>query len=810
VLAIGIAATTSMFSIVSAVLLQAEPWPDAERLVRVFGVRPQERANRALADTWNRGGISWAAWRDLQAHPAFADVAVWVPNQQIVGDEQPELVGSFFASSSLPRILNVGPLHGRFFNADEDEADSGAVILSHRLWLRMFGGDPDAVGRMTTITLPGAVTTGTARRRIVGILPAEFVFPGAEPDVLLPIGYHKYNGSFGNPFLYAIARISPAVSISAAADAAEPLVRRDGPPDRFTSRIVTLRRDRVGLGDQSLWLMLGGAGLLLLVACANVSGLLLSDARSRQHESAVRLSLGGSRLTILRQLMSEHAVLAVAAAGGGVLLAKWTVPVLVALAPAGLVGDQQIELDARIAGWSMLAAFITTMAAGLLPAIAASRSTPNEALKRGAREVTRATRWRHRLVVTAQFSLALVLLIGAGLFAETLLRLANARLGFEPESSAVFAVTRARSEPTVLTAEQREARRQLAQQDLRRLTEELVVQHWVQRQSLLDAIDALPDVRLVAAADAVPFTSTPPRNFRVYADGQTPEDAILVSQYQISTGYFEAMGIAVREGRTHDHSVSPLGTRLPPSGVPAPMPLVISETVAARLLGNKRIGQLLRANEKVSYEVIGVVGDVRQRGVLDDEAAAVYLPFGNPDHVRQLVVRTFGQAAAAIPTIRSTIERHSPPMFVTSAAPLRQLVDASIVVERSRARLSGVYGLTALLLAAVGLYGLAARMVAERRREIGIRVALGAGRSDIRRLVMTDAWIIVGVGLLVGLPTGVALARVAQSALHGVAPAAPRVFAIASLTLVVAAIVATMVPAIRANRVDPATTLREE
>ena len=800
VLSLGIGATTAMFSIIDAVLLSEEPWPDADRLVRIYGVQPAQRANPAAATTWNRGGIAWASWRDLQKLPHFEDVVLWVPGEQIVGDDRTELVRVFFASSTLPQVAGARPALGRFFTAAEDEADSQTVILSHGVWMRLFGGDPNVIGTLTSVTSPGGTVHAGVRRTIVGVLPEGFAFPGETPDILIPLGYHQYNGTFGNPFFSALGRLAGGASVSAADAAAEPIVRRDQAPEQRTSRVVTLKSERLGVGgDRPLWFMFAAAALLLVVACANVAGLLLSDARSRHHETAVRLSLGGTRLAILRQLMAEHLALGIAAAAGGVLLARWLIPVLIALAPAGLVGAQPVGLDQQVAVWSAIAAVVTTMLAGMIPAIAVAAAPPGDALKSGTRQASAGGRWRHRTIVAAQFGVALVLLVGAGLFGETLLRLGREPLGFSPDRVAVLSVTRDRAAPqAALTPAEKAELTLLRQTDTGALSAYLAQRSWVPVQALLDRLAALPGVEAVAAADSVPFTSTRPRGATARGEADPVDAAQPVFVQTVSRGYFGAMGIPMRRGTTFETAVG--GLR---NGV------VISESVARRHFSGDPIGRRLVVG-KTPVEVIGVVADVKQRGLIDDGVAALYYTIGRAEMVRHLVVRASGDLAPLLPMLRRTIEEHDRPMFVTASAPLGDLVASTIVVERSRALLSAAYGAAALVLATVGLYGLAARLVAERRREIGIRVALGAGRRHIRRLVMSDAWTIVGVGLVIGIPLAFWLSRFAQGMLHGVAPAAPHVLGVAALSLAVAAIAATLVPVWRANRIDPAITLREE
>ena len=799
VLALGIGATTAMFSIVQAVVLKEEPWPDADRLVRVYAVEPRLRSNPAFATRWNRMPISWQSWRDLQNAPTFGDVAVWVPGQQVVGDERPELVQSFFASSTLPLLLRAKPAQGRFFNADEDEADTGTVIISHRLWTRMFGADPTVIGKQTTVTNPGEPGTAPRNRRtIIGVLPMGFSFPGDEVDLLLPIGFHKYNGSFGNKFFLAMGRLATGSGIDAATAAAEPLVRRDEPRDQRTGRVVGLKADRIGFGDQPLWLMLAGAALLLVVACSNVAGLLLSDARSRQHENAVRLALGGSRAAILRLIMAEHAFLAIAAGVGGVLLAWWLIPTLMALAPPGLMGNQTVALDRTLAGWSVLAAVVTTLLAGLIPAISMSATRPGDALKAGGREATQGGRWRHRVIVAAQFALALVLLVGAALFGETLLRLGSQDLGFRTDGVVVASISRARQAAKPLSAEESTMFLEARKEGGAGMSRFISQRSWMRFQPILDHVSTLPNVKAVAAADAVPFAGEMPASIRVTAEGRPPEESQTALSLSVSDSYFNVLGIPLLRGRLLEP-----GDRLTFDSV------VISVELERRLFGGNGLGRRI-ARTKVPLTVVGVVADVKHRALAEIDLPTVYFPMIEATRARHLVVRAAGDLTPLVAGLRPTLEQHSDPMFVTMAAPLDELVASSIVVERGRAMLSAMYGGVALLLAAVGLYGLAARLVAERRREIGIRVALGAGRRDVRRLVMRDAWLIVGVGLVVGGPAAYAASKFAQGMLFGVTPAAPHVLGIAVLALIVASIAATMVPVWRANRIDPAVTLRQE
>jgi ABC-type antimicrobial peptide transport system permease subunit len=811
VLAIGIGATTAMASMVHAVLLQDEPWPDADRLVRIYGVLPGQRTNPAYTTRWNRVPISWPSWRDLRRSASFADVAVWVPDQRIVGDDSTELVRAYFASSTLPLLVGARPALGRFFTDAEDEADSGTVILSHRLWTRLFGADPGVIGRITTVTPPGgAAGEPTSRRTIVGVLPQEFKLPGETPDVLIPLGFHTYNGSSGNPFLLAMARLAPGTSVSAAAAAAEPLVRREETADRRTSRVVTVRTDRVGMGDWSLWAMLTGAALMLAVACSNVAGLLQNAARSRRHETAVRLALGAARGAIVRQLAVEHALLATAAAAAGLLLAAWLLPILTALAPPGLIGDQRIALDLPLAAGAIVAAAVITLLAGFIPLTATSTTKPCDALKAGGRDVIGGSPWRHRVVVAAQFGLATVLLVGAGLFGETFARLGREPLGFDPVGVAVVSVAPARQSPRAFSTPAERAMIDLLKRtDRNALNALLDGREWVPIQALMDRLSALPAVRAVAVTDAVPFAPGLPRLLRVGRQGGAEDEAQSASMFSVSADYFDVMSVQLLDGRTLRPADvrGRMASRVTGAG-PLSTPVVISESLARRVFDADAVGKILVAGQS-PMEVVGVVGDLKQRGPLDNNGVAVYFAAASAASVRHIVVRTSGGVAELLPALRSTVEGNDTPMFVTSTAALSSLVRSTTAVERGRAMLSAMYGGVSLLLASIGLYGLTARLVVDRRHEIGIRIALGAGPRDVRRLVLTDTWLIVAGGLLVGLPLAVLASWLMRSLFYGVAPAALQVIGLAVTSLSVSAIAATVLPARRASRVDPVQVLKE-
>jgi putative ABC transport system permease protein len=611
------------------------------------------------------------------------------------------------------------------------------------------------------------------------------------------MGQWAHVGSFeASRFLRAIGRLAPGFSLGAASAAAEPLVRRLESPERRSARLISLVDDQIGRAARPLWLMLAGAGLLLLLACSNVAGLLLGEGRVRRHEIAVRLALGGSRCRLLRQLAIENLLLAAAAGTAGLMLAVWLTPSLVAVAPDRLPGIDAVGVDFRIAAFALCLSLATTLLFGLAPAISLSAIRPAEALSDGRRESTPGGRRGQLAIVAAQFGLALVLLVCTSLFGETMMRLASQPLGFDSSDLAVASIRltqypHAAARPKIrppLTAE--------AVPRLREEADRYIASGWIHTAGVIARLSALPGVVAVAGVGTAPFSGGL-NQARIRAYGRPQEDAQSVHQQIVTEGYFKTMGMPILRGRGFD-----LSDR---QGAFA---AVVSRELERRFFAGSAVGQRLVEWETV-YDVVGVVSNAKQREFTDKDLATFYLldrQFGSVNH---FIVRTSGDATAVIPLVRQTVWNYDKSMVSTSTATMDQLLAESISQQRFRALLSAVFSGAALVLAAIGLYGLAARRVAERRREIGIRVALGASPRDVRALVLHDAQVIVGLGVIGGLPAALAASQITRSFLFGVSPTAPHVFLIASGVLAVIAIVATLVPAHRASHIHPMLALRE-
>jgi len=802
-LALGIGATTSILSVVDAVLLRPLPWPDPDRLVRIHAVLPERLQQPALAADWNRAPIGWREWEGLRASPAFAHVAAWLPTRFTVGRERDELVDIAYVSSNFLQTIGAGLHQGRSFTAEEDRAIVETVLIPFESWQRRYGGR-DVIGE---VVLLGSDNEGSRGRpfTIVGILAPGFRFQGPVPDFLLPIGQMSYNGSFEtNRFLRIVARLAPGVTIADAFEAAEPIVRGTESRERRTARLVTVVEEELGRAERPLWMLLGGASLLLLVSCSNVAGLLLGEARARRHEVAVRTALGGGVFRILRELAVEQALIATLAAGLGVLLAVWATPLLVAMAPDWLPRLESVRVDSRLALAALATALATSFVFTLGPAVSLARTPAAQVLAEGGRDAASRRHMGQRLVVASEIALALVLLAGASLFGETIARLTTRPLGFDPDG---LAVTSVRFTDSALRFAARDISRDVARAkpgqriDVDELMRRMSEGYSARTESVLQRIASVPGVVAVAGVNAALFVATPP-DARARAEGSAPEDEQLVAYQAVTDQYFRAMALPVVRGRTFLTQDSADGA------------IVVSREFERRFLEGNGVGRrvLLRRSgtgAPRTYEVIGVVENVKHREFSDDDRATVYVLDRIGSFIRQVVVRTSGDATAILPLLRQALETHDSRPVVTSSQTMESILARSVAEPRFRATLSVTFGAAALLLSAVGLYGLAARRVAERRREIGVRVALGARPGDVRRLVVRDALVTLAIGLAVGMPAAFAASQVTRTFLFDVSPTAPHTFVLAASVLAIATILATVLPARRAASIDPMLTLRE-
>jgi hypothetical protein len=808
-LGLGIAAATSIFSVVDAVLLKPLPWTKPESIVVVHGVYPERRNNPATAPTWNRWYLSYPDWHALQTASSFESVSAWRSDSwadTTLGDQDAEIVMPLEVSSNFLPMLGVKLVLGRHFGAMEDAGPSDSIILTDEVWRRRFGGRPDIIGERVTWKV--ARFNEQTQKTVVGVTAPGFRFNGIQPDVFRPIPLRQFREGGGTststsrtPFIRIVARLAPGVSLLSAEAQAAALVAAPPNDDQRTARLVSLEDEQVGSSRRPLLLLFGGTGILLLLACSNVAGLLLGEARVRRLELAVRAALGGSRVRVLRQLVVEHAMIAIAGSAIGLLGAYWFTGALVAMAPAGMPRIDATSVDLRATTFALGTGLATLLIFGVMPAVVLARTPVASVLAEGGRDGNSGRAAGQRLIVVAQVALALVLLTGATLFGETMLRLRGLPLGFDPQGVAVVATTFTGDkwgDPAVVQAAWKAAGPRanpglvLGPLQLATTT--------ARTDRVLERLSALPGVMHAAGTSAVPFLSSPERG-QIALEGREPGEQLEALWQTVTANYFTTMSIPLVSGRGFDSS-----------DVAGTYSVVVSAEFERRFFPEGAIGRRFsggaRFDPSNALRIVGVVPSVKRQDPTDDDRPIYYFydrQAGTPDH---FLIRSSGDPAFLLPAVRQALASVSTQIAVTSMTTMDSRVGLSIAEERFRATLSGIFGAAALVLAAVGLYGLAARRVADRRREFGVRVALGARPGDVRRLVLRDALLIVAAGLAVGLPCSFAIAQITRGLLFGVSSTTPHVFVLAVLLLAVVVMLATILPARKAGRVDPVGALR--
>jgi putative ABC transport system permease protein len=785
-LALGIGANTAIFTIVDTVLLRPLPYADPDRLVTVGDRNPDGSSANAGFQTMN-------AWRDRsRTLEGFAAMRPWTPTLVTAGEA--ERIQAVRVSWNYFDLLGVRPLLGRTFTALDDYGGDWPpyAIVSDSLWRRL-GADPSMVGR--------TVSLSDRAYRIVGVMPASFEpldsrkFYGAPAQLWAPIGSYMKGSSAasgtcrGCEHLNVFARLRPGATIAAATsemDAIREQLRRENPGASAAGSIavVPLRRALTNDVRPTLLVLLAAVVFVLLIACANVASLLLARSVTRQRELTLRAALGAGRARLLRQLLTESLLLAGIGGATGVLVATIGVRGLAALAPAALPRLDRAAVDGRVLAFTALVTVLTSVASGLLPAwrsVDSRREGPLTLETRGA--VGHRPRARSLLVV-ADLALALVLLAGAGLMLRTVVALTRANPGFTADGvlSLRFALTgRAYPSDDAMVAFQ---------------------------QRVLERMRALPAVEAVAVAGQVPFGGVH-GCWGFHAQGRmepNPADDPCVERYSFAGDYFRAMNIPVIAGRTFTAEDSASGRRV----------ILVSATTARLIWGAENpIGAQVRIGGAASgawRTVVGIVGDVHHSDLTTAPAPAMYTPEAQiTSAYLTLVARArSGDAAALAPDARAVIRALDPIVPVYSVAPLSSMVRQSAAQRVFVTRVLSAFAIVAVLLAAVGLYGLVAYGVAQRTREVGVRIALGAQRHDVLRLVLSSGLSLVSIGVGAGLVAALVLTRFLGALVFGVSPVDPLTFVAAAALLTTVALAAHWIPVRRALRIDPASALRAE
>ncbi len=788
-LALGIGATTAIFSVVDASLLRPLPYPGQDRVL-------------AVSSAWKgtpRADVSPAEYVDYRAAvgSAFSALGAYATDAaNLVGSGDPVRLRVAYATAGLFPALGVRPELGRTYGADEQQEHRDLALISHGLWAQRFGSDPSVVGR--DITLDGKST------RVVGVLPRGFRLPddyadGEATEAVLPLPLDPSDvTNRGSHFLRLVGRLAPGVTRAHARAALSGIARRfearfpdDYPRDMQFAVTATPVAERVtGSARLPLLVLFGAAGIVLLVACANVAGLLLVRLEGRRRELAVRAAIGAGRGRIVRQLLAESLTLGVVGGAAGVGVAWAGMRLLVALHPPGLPRFGEVSLDLTVLGFAAAAAVGTGLVFGLLPAFQGARTRSSAALRDGTRTVTAAPGRLRRALVVGQVAMALTLLAGAGLLGRTLLALRDVDPGFRPDH--------------VLTG-----RLTLSPADYP--TEPGVIGTF---EALRSRVAAIPGVEAVGAVSNLPLgSSLGDLNFRI--EGRpVPRGAVSPkADWQVVTpGYFAAMGMTVVRGRALDGR----------DVTGAPGAVVIDRTMAERYWpGQDPLGARFVLGGGAgpgTVTVVGVVDDVRHESLAAPRTSQMYLSqaqfrFWNGGSVVRsltLAVRTKGDPAGFTGPVRQAVHQVDARLPLARVVTMERVVSASLGRQRVLLALAGVFAAVALLLGALGLYGVIAQGVSSRTREIGLRLALGAGRRDVAVPIARSSVRLVGAGIGIGLAGAVLLSRLVRGLLFGVAPVDPLSLAAAALVLAAAAGLATWIPARRAVRLDPMEALRHE
>jgi len=781
-LALGIGINTAIFSIVNGILLRPLPYADPSRLVSLAEVNPAEGPDPYPVSAPNYA--DWAgqarSFEGLAAYRAGSSASF-----SLASGGGPEWVQGVGVSAGLFPVLGVNPSLGRFFQPDEDAPGSNTVvILSHGLWQRRFGADPDIVGK--------ALTLSGKSYSVVGVMPAGFEFPvqPSKAELWVPLALGKDDLAEemrGMHKLSVVGRLRPGADLEGARAEMNTVSARlqQQYPETNTGKsahVVSLHEHVVGNIRTPLLLLLGAVGCVLLIACANVANLLLARATVRQKEVALRTALGASRLRVVRQLLTESAVLALLGGALGLLFAALATELLVAVSPADIPRLGAVGIDARVLAFTLAVSLLTGVVFGLAPAVQSSKADLNEMLKEGGGKGSAGGgrgRVRSALVVS-EVALALLLLIGAGLLIKSFMLLQQSDPGFDGRNVLTVRVPL----PESKYSEPPKAR--------------------AFYQSLLERVKALPEVQHAAVTTSIPLTGwNTVFGFEIPGRPAPPPGKTLEAEFiAVSPEYHQAMGIRLLRGRhfsDHDRKEAP--------GV-----VIVNEAMARRHWpGEDALGQQIRIGP-AARQIVGVVADVKQEGLAAEATEQMYAPVNQVPSPpsKTLVVRSSSDPTGLVAAIRRAVLEVDPEQPTTNVRTMEQVTAQSIAQPRLYMTLLGVFGAVALLLAAIGIYSVLAYSVTQRTRELGIRMALGARPLEIVRLVVSQGMLLTGAGIALGLAAAYLLSRTLSSLVYGISPTDATIFAAVPAALGAVALVACYIPARRATRISPVTALRHE
>jgi len=784
-LALGIGANTAIFSVVNGVLLKPLPYDQPGQLVQLWEARQPGRSN---------GSVSPGAFTDWKEGNTTLEALSLINGAEmnLAGEGQPETIRGLMVSASYLQILRLQPALGRGFSPDEDRpgSDNKVVVIAHELWQRRFGADPSIIG--------SAIRLNSEPYTVIGVLPPEsslsgWPIQGEDRQFLIPFVFEPdVSPTTRVDHRYAvIARLKPAATLEQAQAELTSIKQRLQSlypkwKEHWSVMAVPLHEQITGKVKPTLLMLMGAVGFVLLIACANVANLLLAKAVSRQKEMAIRAALGASRRRVIRQMLTESSLLALLGGTLGVVLAYWGVQALSQWSGATLPRAGGIALDARVLAFSLFASIGAGLLFGLVPALQVSTPKLNHMLKEGGRSSTRGLQDRVRGgLIVAEVALALTLLAGAGLLVRSLVGLLNVDPGFNPRNTLAMDVV-------VPSA------RYPSDDDRARFF-----------QQICERLEALPGVEAAGMASNLPMIGwSSDTNVKVLGRPNQPDPGYSARWNSAAGNYFSAQGIPLLRGR--DFSARDNSRVAPPV-------IVVSEALAQKIFPNEDpLGKRLRfwnyQGRDLDWEIVGVVGNVRQNQLDDNRLDRLYLPsaFIPGSRRRSLVVRTAGPPLDLSEAIRKEILALDPEQPVSNIRTMEQAISRSLTDRRFTLTLLGIFAGAALGLAVIGLYGVMAYAVTQRTHEIGVRMALGAERRDVLRLIAGQGLKLVLMGLGLGLVGELALTRFLKTLLFGVSPTDPLTFALIAILLTAVALLACWIPARRATKVDPLVALRHE
>jgi putative ABC transport system permease protein len=783
-LALGIGANSAIFSVVDSVLLRSLPLPDSQSLYAVH--------TGAASFNHFDGPLSYPEYEDVvgQTH-SFQSIGGWVDGDaNLSGGARPERVTVRWVLPSLLPTVGVQPMQGRNFLPEEtNKGREHVTLITYGLWQRQFGGTNDAIGK--------SMRLDNVNYQIVGILPRDFQFE-TPVDLWIPLMTMDPGLKVRNShFLSVIARLRPGVSReSVAADLnAVAKYESDNFPDMFPPsagfgfRAYPYLDYIVGDVRLPLYILFGAVGFVLLIACGNVANLLLAKAAPRQREVAIRTALGARRIHLLRQLLAESLVLTIIAGAVGILLAVWGTEAIVALSPDSLPRAREIGFDWRVLAFTGAISLVTGVVFGLVPAIWSSRTELVGALKEGSRGSTTGHGRLRKALVVAEVAMSLILLVGAGLMLRSFSRLRNIDPGFRTDHALTLRVSLPVPDG------------QISETDQDRFVSFF--------DRTLARLRVLPGVTAAGASNIIPLDGNATDRL-IEIEGYVPRDAADMpdaENRQATPGWFTAMGIPLLRGRLIE----------PRDDKEAPRAVVVNQAFAKRFFPNSEaVGKRIRlsklTNEFPWATVVGVVGDVRGFALNEPPLPTMYWPVSQirATPALAIVVRTDADPAALAGSVRSAIAEIDPGQPIYDLQTLDQMVAKSLGQRRFTLTLMLLFGVIALVLSAVGIYGVMAFAVTQRTQEIGIRMALGARAPDVLRLIVGSGMFLAAIGVVIGLAGAFAITRLMASLLFAVSPTDALTFAFVSGGLLLVALLACYFPARRAMKVDPLVALRYE